>query len=102
MGLLSNIRGRLRHSETQAEKESPDLKALRKERKEIEALVDKTKRDLEFWHKTFRMFSVVPCAYCTKQMRIYPYGGAYYLIGDNRKVHAECYDKYLEAQKGEQ
>lgn len=58
--------------------------------------VEQLKKDMEFWHRTFRAFSVVPCAYCKKQMRIYPYGGAYYTIKDNQKVHAECYDTYLE------
>jgi hypothetical protein len=68
---------------------------IEKQKKELEKLIDKAKRDLEYWHKTFRSFSVVPCAYCKKQMRVYPYGGAYYHIKDNRKVHAECYDAYL-------
>lgn len=75
----------------------PDKRMAAPEAKEKEliALIDKTKRDLEYWHRIFRSFSVVPCAYCGKQMRVYPYGGAYYHIEDNRKVHAGCYDKYL-------
>lgn len=58
-------------------------------------VVTKLRGDLEFWHQTFRAFSVIPCAYCKKQMRVYPYGGAYYHIEDNKKVHADCYDEYL-------
>ena len=54
--------------------------------------------DLEFWHKTFRAFSVIPCAHCKVQMRVYPYGGAYYTDGNGKKIHAECYDDYLENQ----
>lgn len=61
----------------------------------LEKEVGLLKKDLEFWHKTFRTFSVIPCAYCNKQMRIYPYGGAYYTDKDNRKVHAACYDEFL-------
>lgn len=63
--------------------------------------VEQLKKDLEFWHRTFRSFSVIPCAYCKKQMRVYPYGGAYYHIKDNQKVHAECYDEYLSVKQGE-
>lgn len=63
--------------------------------KDLEKQVEQLKKDLEFWHRTFRSFSVLPCAYCGKQMRVYPYGGAYYTTKDNRKVHAVCYDNYL-------
>lgn len=64
--------------------------------KSIERIQQDMKKELEYWHKTFRAFSVIPCAYCKKQMRVYPYGGAYYTIKDNQKVHAACYDEYLE------
>lgn len=65
---------------------------VKKHQQENEKLI----KDLEFWHRTFRAFSVIPCAHCKKQMRVYPYGGAYYSIEDNKKVHATCYDEYLE------
>lgn len=67
--------------------------------RDIEAKTKQLLTDLEFWHRTFRKFSVIPCAYCGKHMRIYPYGGAYYHIKDNRKVHAACYDTYLAERK---
>lgn len=70
-----------------------------KDTKEFEKKAEQVLRDLDFWHRTFRSFSVVPCAYCKKQMRIYPYGGAYYLIKDNQKVHTECYEEYLKGNK---
>lgn len=68
--------------------------------KELKKQVDQLKKDLEFWHKTFRSFSVIPCGYCKKQMRVYPYGGAYYTTHDGKKVHAGCYDEYLSKDKG--
>lgn len=75
--------------------EIPELKEIKKWEKKAEGL----HRDLKYWHGIFRSFSVIPCAYCKKQMRVYPYGGAYYHIEDNKKVHAACYDKYLKAKK---
>ena len=67
--------------------------------KDLEKQIEQLKADLTFWHKTFRAWSVVPCAYCKKQMRIYPYGGAYYHIKDNQKVHTGCYEEYLKKGK---
>lgn len=63
--------------------------------KDLEKKYQQLITDMEYWHRTFKSFSVVPCAYCNKQMRIYPYDGAYYLIKDNQKVHVHCYNKYL-------
>lgn len=81
-------------------KEPEDLKEIQKLKKDIAAEISKAMRDLDYWHRTFRSFSVIPCAYCKKQMRVYPYGGAYYHIKDNQKVHAECYDKFLRQTGG--
>jgi len=67
--------------------------------KDLEKKVEQLKKDLEYWHRTFKAFSVVPCAHCKKQMRIYPYGGAYYTTKDNQKVHAACYDKHRAHQR---
>ncbi len=62
--------------------------------KELEKKVAQLNKDLDFWHKTFRSFSVLPCGHCGEQMRVYPYGGAYY-TRDGKKIHAHCYDNYL-------
>jgi hypothetical protein len=77
-----------------------DLTKEKTQEDQLSKKYDQLIKDLEFWHKTFRSFSVIPCAYCKVQMRIYPYGGAYYHIEDNKKVHAECYDKWLADRKG--
>lgn len=87
---MNTIKTKLRNWLIADEKEKLETKL-----KEFEKSKDTLMRDLDYWHRTFRSFSVEPCAYCKKQMRIYPYGGAYYYIKNNRKVHAECYDKYL-------
>lgn len=65
--------------------------------KELHTTIDKLESELTFWKNTFRKYSRVPCAYCTKQMHVYPFGGAYY-THHGKKVHAACYDAYLEQE----
>lgn len=69
-------------------------KELEKFREEQGAVITKLERELDYWKRTFRSYSRIPCAHCGKQMHVYPYGGAYY-THSGVKVHAECYDDYL-------
>jgi len=65
---------------------------------DLQKVIKKLESELSFWKNTFRKYSRVPCAHCKKEMHVYPYGGAYY-ERNGQKVHAACYDDYLETQK---
>lgn len=65
--------------------------------KELRDTIEKLEKELNFWKQTFRKYSRVPCAHCKKQMHVYPFGGGYY-TRDGKKVHAGCYDAFLEGE----
>ena len=66
--------------------------------KELKDEVEKLKSELDFWKRTFRKYSRIPCGHCGKEMHVYPFGGAYY-THEGVKVHAGCYEDFLTQKK---
>lgn len=73
-------------------------KQLKEDKDNQDEVITSLKRELDHWQRTFRKYSRIPCANCQKQMHVYPFGGAYY-THNGQKVHAHCYDEYLENNK---